>query len=835
VTFHRRIDRPVTCPRRWPGLLGFSHGVALAGAALLVLAWLVGRESPAHPHGVEAMLDSASSPGAAIVLAFAALAVGAWSMRHLVLHWLAWLPGRIEVAQFAVGSELTGADAEQLTVSFRRRLATLRLQAPTPVPGATPEGDFVDVLSRTGVDARNVLGSLLTLARAAKPSHAYEVRGVLLERPECPRYGVAIEVLRLPGQSVLSTTVWGANWEDVLTEAADDATSAILTRTRRCRAPWGAWRGHVMPAGLLHAYEQGARFEQQRRYDEALQAYYRAVHADPMNMALRLRLGQLQERIGLYLDALATYWGMEVASAPADARHRPLWRNGHGRRERRRALQSARYRRNVLLGGRVLAKQWRTCPDDPSRPSLRDEQRARLRSCLRPRLADALRRFADSEEELQGALAEPEHPDRGVFLSLRELFARYALADCAQLRAEMRRRPLDSATLTPASIELTEMCIDIRLTSVRHELRRLRAPHSDPGADWPPDADELQSQILRIERGAWRRLPERAARQRSFSRWHEHYNAACAYALALQDRDIDEEHLREALAKRAVCRLQKATTRADSGFIASRRDWLVSEDPDLVGLRARPEFGQFEMLFLPTAELTRPRPRNVQQLESARYVRALLVATAKQWHAAWHERAAGARRQPDIHRLHDWFGDELRTWTRVCAVALHHRHPASRFELIRDMRECADRYAFASPAVTFPRYERAPLTGSLPGGCDKAAQRSVEAWSERLTRLAEILRAPGEDGQPELLDDFARWGDSLRRLDATARTAPRAVLAQLFEHHAALWQLLEEWLDATDDDAPQAEQHFHDMAERARLLWRAGEDGRVPRVVSASG
>ena len=90
----------------------------------------------------------------------------------------------------------------------------------------------------------------------------------------------------------------------------------ILPQTRLCRAPWAAWRGHVMPPGLLHAFEEGVRLERARRYDEALAAYWRAVELDPLNMALRLCVGQLQERIGLYLDALATYWGMDVTSPP---------------------------------------------------------------------------------------------------------------------------------------------------------------------------------------------------------------------------------------------------------------------------------------------------------------------------------------------------------------------------------------------------------------------------------------------------------------------------------------------------------------------------------------
>ena len=50
----------------------------------------------------------------------------------------------------------------------------------------------------TALDARNPLATLIGLLRAAKPTHAYEVRGVLMERAQIPRYGVAVRVLRLP-------------------------------------------------------------------------------------------------------------------------------------------------------------------------------------------------------------------------------------------------------------------------------------------------------------------------------------------------------------------------------------------------------------------------------------------------------------------------------------------------------------------------------------------------------------------------------------------------------------------------------------------------------------
>ena len=353
----RASERSVRYPCRWRQVAGWSAGLVAAVLVVAATGYLVGRSKPAKPTGVvETLAAVAGRPAVALAIVCAALLHAAWCVRHLILQWLAWLPGRIEVATFTAATPITDANAEQLTLVFRQRLMALHLQSPAPVPGAAAEGDFLDVLGRNGLDARNPLATLIGLLRAAKPTHAYEVRGVLMERAEIPRYGVAVRVLRLPSDGTPPVSVWGETWEIALRKAADEATAMILPQTRLCRAPWGTWRGHVMPPGLLHAFEEGARLERERRYDEALATYWRAVELDPLNMVLRLRVGQLQERLGLYIDALATYWGMSVTSQPPRPAN-PL-RRRRARLERDHALLSARYRRNVLLGGRVLAKQW---------------------------------------------------------------------------------------------------------------------------------------------------------------------------------------------------------------------------------------------------------------------------------------------------------------------------------------------------------------------------------------------------------------------------------------------------------------------------------------------
>ena len=124
-------------PARWRRVPLWALGVICSAAMLSALAYLVGRRSPTTPSTtLDAMLVAASSPGLAICLTFGALLLGAWSARHLTLMWLAWRPAASRSRSSRVGSPLSEANAEQLTMLFRRRLATLQIQSPTPMPGA---------------------------------------------------------------------------------------------------------------------------------------------------------------------------------------------------------------------------------------------------------------------------------------------------------------------------------------------------------------------------------------------------------------------------------------------------------------------------------------------------------------------------------------------------------------------------------------------------------------------------------------------------------------------------------------------------------------------------
>jgi hypothetical protein len=309
----------------------------------------------------------------------------------------------------------------------------------------------------------------------------------------------------------------------------------------------------------------------------------------------------------------------------------------------------------------------------------------------------------------------------------------------------------------------------------------------------------------------------------SFRLWHEHYNAACAYALVLQDTvHLTDAELRSTFARMAVCRLQKATTRADSGYIASRRDWLVSEDPDLKGLRDTAEFKDFEVTYLPASRPTPRRPKNVQQLESSRYMKDLLVATAQLWQTGWRRRACALDAPPDIHQVLDWFTHELDMWRHVRAVATDYRHSGTRLELINAVYECAAHYGLSPLSVGFPRYEDDPLRVA-PEKCDAEAGEQIMDANARLRALwCELKSHDTQEPAQTLLDELTRWQTTLRLFDATSRPPSRYFLAQLCDRHAAMWQFLERWLTAEGSESADAAQRaFQDKVIQTRRLWSA--------------
>jgi hypothetical protein len=770
----------------------------LAFAALAGFAILVGYESyGAGKHGdaldlrqpFHALAVTVTRPGVAVPVAFALLVLLAWLFRRVRLAWLVWGGGPIFIPDFQKGGEMTPSKAAQLTTQFRERIAVLRLQAATPSPGAAPEGTFVDVLSDGDDPSGSVLGLLLRLLRAAVPAYAIEVQGILRERDAQGKYGVTVQVVQTPGQPSPVIEVHATSWGRAICRAADEATAAILPRSRLCRGTWAAWRGYAMPEGLLSAYESAAKFEQERRFDEALDQYWETLRLDPTNLAVRLRLGQLQEKAGLLLAALTNYQRI-LAFANPGAKNLPrgMYRRG-ARREWDRALSVAKYRAAILLGDGSIVRQWST----PSRQKgvnvvRRERVRADRRNLLEP-LA-TMHRFDPTAERISKGVQQLLK----VSPRLKRGSERKALLDLTACGDEASRELLlslprwESARwrelLTRRTVALSRMSID-----------RRRQVLLDPSVD-PLDPPRLAALDRSIMRAGWRPGPLSGRCPTWLRRWqwHEHYNAACVYAAYLSVGEDDTNSVRRMLVRKAIKRLERAITTRDSEFVVTWRDWIISEDRALDCLRKTPEFLSFEAMYFPSriaARTMRSRPHEPQRLAEVRYARDLLTALAQSWHCTWHDRAKNVAE--DVHVLVLWCEQEREIWGLVGKVLDDWYDWRPRRDLLERANVLlAEREAVC---VKFSRYEDRL---SVQDGSDDAHNATQERRraEQRLSELGALLKQPG-NGQGAL--HYKSWIEAMRDHDPHAAIS-LDMRARFCAQNALVWDRMSRWLHAGEED-----------------------------------
>jgi len=639
-----QFERALRYPSQTLIVTRFSVGLLIALVLLGGLGYVIGHgPSGASGSVLHALTDAAGRTGVSVALALPCMILAGWCLRRLWLQYLAWLPGTIQVPLFECACELAGGvTAEQLTTQFRNTLSTLRLQTDAPSPGAQPPSDFLDVLSKDsalqGSAASPSIAQVAAFVRAVFPPTALEVRGTLVSRedPSGRCCGVSLRVTRLPDQGSLLEDVWAKDWPDAMRRAADSAIAAILSRTRLCKGPWVTWRGYVMNPVVLGAYEDAARFDVDRRYYAALRCCYGALEHDPLNRAIRLQLGKLQEQLGLYLEALGTYRSILLAGRPAGRRlpfglYRP-----RARRERRRQADIARYRQIVLLSGNSVAEQWY----EVRRRAGEDPYRQEMRGLLQELCAQPLDLDTCSEDELSRALCERARKEAGTL--------RWSLRGWRLIHFERNQH------LLARTVAVTEARIRERLASL------------DPGRT-PPSASTIDTRIEEID-GRLRRC----ARWTGLRSYQSNYNAACLYALPLKDeyreRTDEDRRARRLLAQRAVQQLQLAAAFADSAFLASRRNWLISEDPDLQGLRDEPEFATFVSTYFPMPATAEHRWIATTDL-AALYTYELLRSMAPIPAAGWDRRAKTPATERDGRTLAHWWRSESTLWQAVSSVA----------------------------------------------------------------------------------------------------------------------------------------------------------------------
>jgi hypothetical protein len=505
----------------------------------------------------------------------------------------------------------------------------------------------------------------------------------------------------------------------------------------------------------------------------------------------------------LALDALTIYQAMTdmTCDCPTPGARRSIARAVVSARRRSQAI--AAYRRAVLLGSAEgVSKQW-CAPDEPGDGTRRDEQRRACRERLRPALMKACEHQWEQTEArrrgvtLQELLAEDaEIRDRDHLL--REVLQRAAREALAALRHDLPRELTggDQSSLTRTAVALSERCVQLRLRSTR---RAVNAPAGDESLT-----------LASLERWV------RDAGLGQNAPWSERYSAASLYALAISGEvDADPHKLTEA----AVADLERAIEGADSGYVASRRAWLVSEDPDFDALRSTPRFQRFEAIYFPSRNPVISRPRGAHRWEVVEYVHELLARCADRREDLWCAQLAAATTNGEPDRLASSWRDELVAWELVSEVASNCEHWQTRLKLVEALETWTAQTGGGAP-LGYPDYAAvAPDANSLGEAIDDARDRlaAVRALAARqragLDRLARTVSAEGG------------------RIRASEQRARRSPSARLCRERTAAWQTLADTLKPSSPGqvVPSAagadDAHAALNGRHRRLPWhaRAGE------------
>jgi tetratricopeptide (TPR) repeat protein len=826
----------------WCGWLVISLGL-LVGAA-----WLTGAEDvrPDAPKGLlEPVLRTVTSSSGIVVIAVLGFVMLLYSLRRLVLLSLAHRPGAIRVADLGDATSGGNAPVRKLTLHLRGRLTTINLHSPSPQPGSAASVSFLDELQDAADKPHNLLYTVAGLLRTVLPSHAYTVEGLLVHRDSIPTCGVAIQVATQMGGLSPPETLWAENWETAVEDGAIYAAALILPHTRKCReAPWSSWERRPMPSELLGAYLRARSHHSERRYDEALGAYYEALAIDPLNLELRLEVGQLQEQLALWLDALASYQQIVMLTPRRRARLTPRALSPRGRAlhdAHRRASIIARYRSTVLLGfGEKLAQQWLEPALAPDERTERERERDQLRDQIRPGLQQRYGRAIGRARATDASNAPPEWSvviaPRPVGLPAESLRTRELwLREYFQVAAADEARRLLRGALLPATrlrdtgitrhyLRVVVLWVHLHRNRTRAAARR-RPIRTEPIRDWtrrgsaalpglptairprpgPIERWPATEEYVRRELHRW---PRRLDRRLSVA---DRYNAGCVYAVPLLGHPgntpfealcvIDGAAALPAaepalageareLAEAVVAEFAEAAFIGHSAEFARRRAWLISEDPDLAGLRSRPEFASFERIHLPSARATVTRPADAHILELSRHTSRIVRRCARALEAEWHARDHASRRGCDVHDVETWIRQERRAWHLAWRLSHDHRHWPTRLAVVREMERWTLTEGRAPVSLPYPDYADDPLSDPCDGlSFEQSARPVISMHDARLADLRRLLDERRVDVQLE------RWRRALKQLDDGGRSPPRRALAELCRGQAALWRALHNWFE----------------------------------------
>jgi hypothetical protein len=787
----------------------------------------------AYALGIQLITRNRFTPGP--VLEILVLASILASMRWLVLAFrVLFGRGPIEVRPLDNASGVTDVDIHKLDVAFRDYLTLPRLYQVTTIPGDPDPDHLIEILKAPTYSGWR--GLLAAASAYALPRRAFVVSATLRARDHDHMYGVSVQVRRLPGYATELESQWSTSFERALQRAAYAVSACILPQTRRCRnVPWSDWRGRILPVTLFRDYQRAKKMVGERRYDEALALYRRALLQDANNIGLRYDVGQLYERLRLYPDALYMYLTLVNEIFPARIHagkadpvrvSKPLWWP-----ERARDPFVIRYRYVVVLSaGAALARElsapdWRELRTWLIQQARGDEVNGQLEE--RPwRAAELLdiERLLSREFDLlfPSLMTDSENPGETLLRKITVhrtaagLHAENAephawdleeyLLKCAEIEAESLRKDFDAMNSHSirgllagrGSSALTSTAIRQGALLIQYRLRRLAGPRGhqgdgEAGSQWPRALDKI-----------WRDLERAGYGAEASANWLEHYNAACVLALALSD---DEKEIKEnrKYAYAAVAALERALgSGEDVDFVRAKRYWLQAGDPDLAGLRNYECFRAFEARVY-----GRPLPAtaDIAKYELYLYLRTVLEVGAAHLEQEWRKRASRKRGSFDGIQLEGWWREEGQAWELAIRLGRFYPQWQTRRAVLEGLRAWVESLGTEAYPVPYPNLIRAAYLPDIDDfGAVSETLVNTEAIFEFLGSRCGRLRVPEGTLPLTVLGNARAWAEYARECSRLARSQSPAgeEMAAACQARAAVWAALRQWAHSPGDEGGRA-------------------------------
>lgn len=289
------------------------------------------------------------------------------------------------------------------------------------------------------------------------------------------------------------------------------------------------------------------------------------------------------------------------------------------------------------------------------------------------------------------------------------------------------RQWLSRPEFSKSSIRTSKLLVRIRIAASLERQFKRRDPHSWKAGEGEKAVQEIRDAHQTLTRrwpfpaaNPWRRTIHWLAPRRRWANlrddsWQLHYNAACATASVLRDDSVLSAFTRaeqalqrqleplegkrrkramgrwEALPRkttpakvieRAVAELEEYAHRAGSHRVAAQADWLAIDDPDLEGLRRKPDFKLWASHHLPR---TLPPDLPTRKTDVKRFTVRVVHDGARLFAEAWRERAD--RADPSAAEIVGWWREERRAWELLGNACREHLSWEERLGWLRVLQD----------------------------------------------------------------------------------------------------------------------------------------------------